>query len=484
MRDTSRDIFVRQQVDLKLTSISHFQVQNGMMLVATNGQNLFNIRLQNSKKTDLKLHIEMHDRISHLHLDFTGIHALVTTVSGENFYVNMRSCVLKPIRRMKGMIVSAVAWNFEFNKDSETGFILIGTTKGAIYETNISSSGSINYLKQLNPNISEKGLPISALHLHQMSGSDCDYLLLICVPNRLYCVFGSANLQVNSQQRSTPQVVGTVWSSVMVDQSQEAVLQSLFTTESKPQYLSMVKDKENEGPPSAFTVFPLQCEEEMTPKFAWLAADGLSIGTIDSSNEENNTRKSDWCDRLCIDVNINHRRSEGRLDYPLDICLTEFHLLLLYTSRIVAISLFDRTLAFEDFFIVCGIPKIIGMGRDASSHMIWVFAESSIFMYRPNDECREVWRFFMERKEFAKAKKVANQLQDRRPFQIILKKEAEKFLMERKFVFLARNFKVFFLSLGEFGRGDIWAIFEKFVEFYNFWEIDILGQFCDSGPTY
>jgi len=76
------------------------------------------------------------------------------------------------------------------------------------------------------------------------------------------------------------------------------------------------------------------------------------------------------------------------------------------------------------------------MGRDASSHMIWVFAESSIFMYRPNDECREVWRFFMERKEFAKAKKVANQLQDRRPFQIILKKEAEKFLMERKFVFL------------------------------------------------
>jgi len=43
----------------------------------------------------------MHDRISHLHLDFTGIHGLVTTVSGENFYVNMRSCILKPIRRMK-----------------------------------------------------------------------------------------------------------------------------------------------------------------------------------------------------------------------------------------------------------------------------------------------------------------------------------------------------------------------------------------------
>ena len=28
------------------------------------------------------------------------------------------------------MIASAVAWNSEFNKDTETGFILIGTTKG------------------------------------------------------------------------------------------------------------------------------------------------------------------------------------------------------------------------------------------------------------------------------------------------------------------------------------------------------------------
>lgn len=43
----------------------------------------------------------MHDRISHLHLDFTGVHGLVTTVSGENFYVNMKTCILKPIRRMK-----------------------------------------------------------------------------------------------------------------------------------------------------------------------------------------------------------------------------------------------------------------------------------------------------------------------------------------------------------------------------------------------
>ena len=57
---------------------------------------------------------------------------------------------------------------------------------------------------------------------------------------------------------------------------------------------------------------------------------------------------------------FSHRQSEGRLDFPLDICLTEYHILLLYTNGIAAISLFEhdrksetkQTPAFKDFFTV------------------------------------------------------------------------------------------------------------------------------------
>ena len=75
---------------------------------------------------------------------------------------------------------------------------------------------------------------------------------------------------------------------------------------------------------------------------------------------------------------------------------------------------------------------MVGMSRDASSHLIWVFSDSMAFKYRPNDESRNVWRIFMEQKEFGKAKKIANQLQDKRPFQTIIKREAQKFLAEKK----------------------------------------------------
>lgn len=50
-----------------------------------------------------------------------------------------------------------------------------------------------------------------------------------------------------------------------------------------------------------------------------------------------------------------HKRSEGRFDYPLDIALTEFHLVLLYSNRIVALSLLDQSLTFEEYFTSVGV---------------------------------------------------------------------------------------------------------------------------------
>lgn len=47
------------------------------------------------------------------------------------------------------------------------------------------------------------------------------------MPNRLYCLCETANLNILNQQSHV--VVGTVWSGVMVEQSQTvAVLQALF----------------------------------------------------------------------------------------------------------------------------------------------------------------------------------------------------------------------------------------------------------------
>ena len=45
--------------------------------------------------------LELHDRIAHIHLDYNGIHGLVSTTTGENFYINTRTGNMKSLKRIK-----------------------------------------------------------------------------------------------------------------------------------------------------------------------------------------------------------------------------------------------------------------------------------------------------------------------------------------------------------------------------------------------
>lgn len=45
---------------------------------------------------------------------------------------------------------------------------------------------------------------------------------------------------------------------------------------------------------------------------------------------------------------------------------------------------------------------------------------------------RDVWKVLVERNEFSRARKIARQMADKRPYQVVLKKEADKYLKEEK----------------------------------------------------
>lgn len=113
---------------------------------------------------DVPLNLAANDSIAHVHLDYRGQHALVSTVLGDNFYVNMKLIALKPLRKLKGHVISAVGWNHERASDQETGFIALGTAKGQILETGISSTGSMSYCKVLASNFGD-GSAISSIHI-------------------------------------------------------------------------------------------------------------------------------------------------------------------------------------------------------------------------------------------------------------------------------------------------------------------------------
>ncbi|KAH7703235.1 Protein VPS-18 [Aphelenchoides avenae] len=374
MAARGKGIFVRHNVDfVPKGRLTHLRVQNEMMLRVMSSRKLQHIRLQNGETTDIPVPLsedkEKPEWIANIFLDYNGAHGIVSTTTGENFYINMRSVELKPLKRLKGT-VTAVGWNLEYSRESETGFIVLGTNTGQLIETNISASGTMAYVKTLVNDISEdKAFAVTDLRMHQQSKDTSDrWILLVCTTGRLYVLAGAVDIAAATQPQPQP-MVGTVRSAVMVEQP-GGVLQPLFSNKEHPPFPSLNAEKHDLL--SGLAVYPIISSEP--PKYyCVLSSEALRTGSIDVSKAGRGT------EMLVEEAPRKHKCVRGPYDYPLDIAMTEYHLLMLHSDRFIAVSRLNQKTLFEDDFDA----NAFGMCRDASSQLVWVFTESSMFQYRP-----------------------------------------------------------------------------------------------------
>ena len=134
-------------------------------------------------------------RFNDLFLDPTAKHCIISVVfnesqsSAENLYLSKK---VIQTSKMRGHIISAVAWNYRTDKPNvnTTSNILIGTTKGLIFETELVSSdeskffaigGPEQYWKQAYDLGTDAG-PVFAIHFHkikQMSATEDMYFIVV-----------------------------------------------------------------------------------------------------------------------------------------------------------------------------------------------------------------------------------------------------------------------------------------------------------------
>ncbi|VDN58163.1 unnamed protein product [Dracunculus medinensis] len=417
-------LFVSKIIDFRPKGqISHLCSSGAEILLVCNSQQLLHISLHNlSENIDIPIPLSTHDRIAHVHLSTSGRHAIVTSTGSESFYVNLSSNQWKPLKRLKGHVISAVGWNLEAPDEYDTGFIVAGTTKGAVIELLIQSNGNLVYAKEITQNLTnEKDLPITNIELHncEEDGDKQKWAILICSPGRLYCL--ADHIKIKSDQMPLVQpVVGSIWSSAFVEHS-TAILQPLFTSKGALRYHFM--DDSQRTLPSTFITYPVSTSQPPS-KFCWVGASGYTLGSLDFT-------QSDSYNMLIEDVHIKHKLVNGRYDFPLDVALTEYHALFLYSNRLEAISILNQQCTFEDFMTNSGQLK--GMCQNQTANIIWVFTESSIWKYKPNEESRNVWRIYLDRGEYGKARAITSKLKNRSPYQLVIKKEAEKFIMEKNY---------------------------------------------------
>uniref|UniRef100_A0A915PH72 Vacuolar protein sorting-associated protein 18 homolog n=1 Tax=Setaria digitata TaxID=48799 RepID=A0A915PH72_9BILA len=403
METASSAIFVKKLVDFRPKGqITHLCSSNGEMLLVIGAQQLLHYPLHNvNRQTDVVLPLLMHDRIAYVHLSPNGRHAIISTTGADNFYLNLKNDSSKQLRKLKGHVLSSVGWNMEISTDIETGFIVLGTTKGSLYESSINSNGAVAYIRELINNLSGvKDLSITGIEMCQCNEENekSKWALFVCLPGRLYCLSGQINAK--HDVAAIQPVVSTIWSSAFAEHT-PAVLQPLFASKGPFRFHSM--DDGQRNLPSSFVVFP-KVSNELPTTFCWVGIDGYTLGRIDLT-------VSEAYDMIIEEAHIPHRLVDGRYSYPLDVALTEYNVLLLYSNHIEAVSLLNQKLTFDDTIGTdCGQVK--GMCRDAVSEMVWIY---------------------LERGEYSKARAITNKLNNPAPHQLVVKKEAEKYIAEKNF---------------------------------------------------
>uniref|UniRef100_A0A1B6D9S6 Vacuolar protein sorting-associated protein 18 homolog n=1 Tax=Clastoptera arizonana TaxID=38151 RepID=A0A1B6D9S6_9HEMI len=378
-------IFAKKKVNFAPTDrILHMSVSNELAVLAMANNMLLRIDLKNKSEPEeielIKPSPQL--RLSGLYLDPTGDHLLMSLVPGaiennvqaELLYLNRKSTKIKQTSKFRGLEITAVGWNQTGQKnDSTTKPFLLGTSKGLILETEISGDSdrifqtSIEqYWRQVFDIGKGENRPITGLEFHRFPGSE-RYVIIVATPDRVYSFVGNIS---NTEERP--------------------LLQQIFNF-----YLSV---------PESFLEIPSNIKYSKlqlfysTPKtlpimFAWLTGPGIFYGQLNTNSEEGSMFENSQLLHYPHPTNI-----------PLSFVSTEFHVLLLYSDHVTAISTLSQKIVFEDSYDET-FGKLVNIFKDPVKGTVWMFSERAVFRYIINKEERNVWQIYMENGEFELAKK-------------------------------------------------------------------------------
>ncbi|CAI5443766.1 unnamed protein product [Caenorhabditis angaria] len=444
LKNQQNGIFVRTTLDFKkdlrcqkLTALSHVFVKNGEMLAAISDRLLLRQSVSNSERPqELALPIQAPDAIQHVHLAFSGFHALVSTRQGNNFYIHMKTSTVHHIKKLKTQI-TAVGWNPEFLKESETGSILLGTSQGGIIELSITSTGIVNVLKELTPQLqaqgseqklSAQGSPISEIQLFVADDDPKAKKWLVIITQSSRIVLQSAVLEQIVQRASGFTSSASLQSGFMsLQEMPTTMFHTLFQSkDANCHVINATKLTEKFKNRASLVFYPENAEPK---RYAWISPDGVTIGKVDVFAERIQ-------DVLIEEMNLEHRLIEGRWESPLGAVLTDYHVILAFSTRVLAISLLTpNNVVFEDVW-GAEFGQALGLSSDPSSEFMWLYTSTGFTMkYRSNDEARYVWRKYLERREYARALQIARTRISIEPeaYELVLRKQADWYIEEKNY---------------------------------------------------
>ncbi|CAG9821457.1 unnamed protein product [Phaedon cochleariae] len=421
-------IFTKSKKDFTPSDrITHVVIANKNLVIAMANGVLFRMNLNNPQQyTEISLtKYTTTNKLSNLYLDPTGSHLLLTfaqkTPEGgpELLYLSKKSDKLRSTTKFRGIEFTEVAWNNLNESENTTGPILLGTSKGLIFETEIVlegekfftssfSSGLEQYWRQVFDIGKGTNTPITGLEYYRIPGS-FRYVIFATTPSRFYYFSGKANLE------------------------EKPVLQQIFS-----KYLNIPEPKtyfECEGN-LRNSKLQFWSENLTVPNtFAWTTEKGICFGQIDLHSDDIETIKSKK--KLVLYPKPVYEDYSVSQKYPVTIALTQFHILLAYTDSIKGVCLLNQEVIYEDNYNEA-FGKLVNTVKDIRTGDIWAVTENAVFRFKVTREERNVWQIFCNNGDFELAKKYSRS--NEACYNHVLIKEADLLFNQKEYELSAQRY--------------------------------------------
>ncbi|WVQ94630.1 hypothetical protein IAU59_001710 [Kwoniella sp. CBS 9459] len=413
--------------------------------------------------------------INNLFVDPTARHLLITTNSGDTFYLPIspgnaavQSRRPRPLRLLR-QTVTAVGWSPISGSASEVGGsgedkapaktdaitppatdVLLGTTTGQILSLPLPPQDDI--FKSVSIGMSKSG--------------EKDLQTVYSLPDQQPVTgigfgFWSTESSGISQGRSKKGVSAAdkkAWVVITTKERMYEVQGSVTTTtvggktggwaeevfkpirEGTPKFQELPGDVPN----SHLKLFIPSTEGQaasslpLPTALAWLTAPGLYTSSIATSLSTDILLKPSLLPYPSFDSSpapaFNRRApvvSPGLPPVPLAVAITPWHWLLLYSDRVIGISRENEKVVWNEQLPLAADEQAVGLSADPASRTFWIYTDRSILEVLVRNEDRDVWRAKLEKGEYSDALTFARSLPQK---DIVLSRQGDSLFDQGRFI--------------------------------------------------
>ncbi|KMT11056.1 hypothetical protein BVRB_5g111440 isoform B [Beta vulgaris subsp. vulgaris] len=313
--------------------------------------------------------------IHRVFVDPGGSHCIATIVGdggADTFYIHAKWSKPRVLSKLKGLVVNAVAWNRQHIAEASTKEIIIGTDNGQLHEMAVDEKDKREKYIKLLYELTELPEAFMGLQMEIASiSTGIRYYVMAVTPRRLYSFTGIGSLE-----------------SVFLSYQDRAV-----------RFMELPGENLN----SELHFF---IKQKRAVHFAWLSGAGIYHGNLNFGASHSSQ-----------DGDENFVENKALLDYsklfdgveaikPSSLAISEFHFLLLVGNKVKVVNRISEQIIEELHFDVTSESSskgILGLCSDASAGLFYAYDQNSIFQVSVIDEGRDMWKVYLDMKEYAAA---------------------------------------------------------------------------------